>query len=205
MPIPMSTSGPVAVATLLLGGCAHTPPQTLAWRIEPVLRISPSPGAVGPGPLTAQRLPLDRAPPGQEVRPEAPPVAAVATPVPALAGLRTEVVNGNGRTGAAARMRQWLKAHGVTSTRTANQRPFDTAQTTVQYTPGHQAQAVELARQMAVPVKLAEIPELQQGIDVRMVLGHDLRKANVGMRAPHARKGLAHMPAPFRASTGGPA
>jgi hypothetical protein len=116
-------------------------------------------------------------------------------PPPALAGLRAEVVNGHGQTGAAARMRQWLKAQGLTGTRTANQRPFDTAQTTVQYTPGHQAQAVALARQMAVPVKLSEIPELQRGVDVRMVLGHDLRKAHADVRAPQARKGLAQMPA----------
>lgn len=112
----------------------------------------------------------------------------------ALSGLRTEVVNGNGRTGAAARMGRWLKQMGAKGPRLSNHRPFDTAQTTVQYRPGQIEPARALARQMAVPVKLSEMPNLGTDCDLRVVLGHDLHPAAPGKSSPHARKGLAHMP-----------
>lgn len=112
-----------------------------------------------------------------------------------LSGLRTEVVNGNGRAGAAARMGRWLKQLGVKGARLSNHRPFDTAQTVVQYRPGQIEPALALARQMAVPVKLSEIANLGSDCDLRVVLGHDMRKAAPGGSSPHALKGMAHMPA----------
>lgn len=162
--------------------------QNLARLSPPVSPVAPAPAAIA------------AAVPDTAATPAAMPAAAPPAR-PALAGLRTEVINGNGQTGAAARVTRWLKERGAASTRVANQRPFDTKQTVVQYKPGQLAQAQALARQMAVPVKLSEIPDLVTGIDVRVVLGHDLRRTSPNASVPHARKGLAHMPSRNTTST----
>lgn len=166
--------------------------QNLA-RLEPRPAL-PIAAVPAPAPAIAERtatLPAPAAP-----LPAAAPVRQPDTVLAqaTLSGLRTEVVNGNGRTGAAARMGRWLKQMGAKGPRLSNHRPFDTAQTTVQYRPGQIEPARALARQMAVPVKLSEIPNLGTDCDLRVVLGHDLRQAAPGKSSPHARKGLAHMP-----------
>jgi tetratricopeptide (TPR) repeat protein len=173
------------------------PEHRLARQNLARLDLQPAPVATT-APTTSAAAPrLDPVPTTPTAVPPVTPVTAVtANADPArLTGLRTEVVNGNGMTGAAARMGRWLKERGATGTRLSNRRPFDTARTVVQYKPGQIAQARELARQLAVPVKLAEIPDITQDFDLRVVLGHDLRQAPKATPNPHAHKGLAHMPA----------
>lgn len=151
--------------------------------------VDPTP-ATAPAPTTASTTVPSRT----DAQPQAP---ATTAPV-RLAGLRTEVVNGNGRTGAAARMGRWLKSLGASGTRLSNRRPFDTAQTIVEYQPGQIESARALARQLAVPVRLSEMQDLEPRCDLRVVLGQDLRSdasRAPASTSPHARKGLAHMPA----------
>src|SRR5690606_8350005 len=97
------------------------------------------------------------------------PPAAPPDPVGTL-----EVSNGNGVTGAAARLRRWLAAHDMPTHRLTNQRPFVQRETVVEYRRGHEA----AARRLVAVLPLADRPATvaaRAGLrtDVRIVLGHD--------------------------------
>lgn len=181
------------------------PPLQAAPTMPPPTTPVASVAALSPLPPPAHVAPDPDPGPGATMPPPASRTAAAPQPVAVptdLTGLRTEIINGNGQTGAAARMGHWLKRLGATGTRLGNRKPFDTARTVVQYRPGQLDSARALARQMAVPVKLSEMADLEPRCDLRVVLGQDLRSH--GPSAPasasrHARKGLAHMPATLAA------
>ncbi|KAB8055803.1 tetratricopeptide repeat protein [Janthinobacterium rivuli] len=112
-------------------------------------------------------------------KPAAP--ATPATPLP-----RLEVINGNGATGMAARMRGMLGGMGISVLRLGNQRPYGVQASSIIYRPGHAQAAAALA------LALGGMPQLQAaddggigaGADLRLLLGKD---AAASLRAPDVR------------------
>jgi len=103
-------------------------------------------------------------------------VPASAKPVAKAAPLpRLEVINGNGATGMAARMRGMLGGMGISVLRLGNQRPYGVQASSIVYRPGHAQAAVALA------LALGGMPQLQAaddsgigaGADLRLLLGKD--------------------------------
>ncbi|AQR70792.1 hypothetical protein BZG29_22610 [Janthinobacterium sp. LM6] len=123
---------------------------------------------------------------------DAPVATRAAVPVPVkpaapLAPLpRLEVINGNGETGMAARMRGMLGGMGISVLRLGNQRPYGVQASSIVYRPGHAQAAAALA------LALGGMPQLQAagdsgigtGADLRLLLGKD---AAASLRAPDAR------------------
>ncbi|MGK5064236.1 LytR C-terminal domain-containing protein [Janthinobacterium sp. LB3P112] len=120
---------------------------------------------------------------------DAPVAAHAALPVPAktVAPLpRLEVINGNGTTGMAARMRGMLGGMGISVLRLGNQRPYAVQASSIVYRPGHAQAAATLA------LALGGMPQLQAaddsgigaGADLRLLLGKD---AAASLRAPDVR------------------
>ena len=120
---------------------------------------------------------------------DAPVAAHAALPVPAkpVAPLpRLEVINGNGETGMAARMRGMLGGMGISVLRLGNQRPYAVQASSIIYRPGHAQAAAALA------LALGGMPQLQAvddsgigtGADLRLLLGKD---AAASLRAPDVR------------------
>ena len=99
---------------------------------------------------------------------------------------RLEVINGNGATGMAARMRGMLGGMGISVLRLGNQRPYGVQASSIVYRPGHAQAAAALA------LALGGMPQLQAaddggigaGADLRLLLGKD---AAASLRAPDAR------------------
>jgi hypothetical protein len=56
-----------------------------------------------------------------------------------------------------------------------NQRPFDQATTEIQYRDGYRAAATGLSAALKVPMAVVRSDELHADIQVRLVLGKDLR------------------------------
>ena len=122
----------------------------------------------------------------------APVVAHATVPVPAKAATlaaplpRLEVINGNGETGMAARMRGMLGGMGISVLRLGNQRPYAVQASSIVYRPGHAQAAAALA------LALGGMPQLQAaddsgigtGADLRLLLGKD---AAASLRAPEVR------------------
>lgn len=112
-----------------------------------------------------------------------PPVRRAA---PAAALPRLEVINGNGATGLAARMRGMLGGMGISVLRLGNQRPYAVQASSIVYRPGHAQAAATLA------LALGGMPQLQAagdsgigaGADLRLLLGKD---AAASLRAPDVR------------------
>lgn len=90
------------------------------------------------------------------------------------APLRLEVANGNGIRGMAARTAGLLRQFGLPSARLTNDRPFRHTQTEIQYVAGRQDSAQQVSKLLPVTSQLVEMPALQRGIEVRVVIGHDL-------------------------------
>jgi len=104
----------------------------------------------------------------------APPAAPL--PAKAAASLpRLEVINGNGETGLAARMRGMLGGMGISVLRLGNQRPYGIQASSIVYRPGHAEAAATLA------LALGGLPQRQAaagsgigaGADLRLLLGKD--------------------------------
>lgn len=146
--------------------------------------------------VNLERMPAPAAPTAPAVAtpgaaPRETPEAAASPglgPDPRQAEARVRIVNGNGRAGAAARLGRWL---GLPRVRLSNLGRFDADRTEIGYRPGHADRAQALARQMPVPVRLREMPDLGE-TDVRIVVGRDLQDS---ASPASARKGLARMPA----------
>lgn len=112
----------------------------------------------------------------------APILAVAATPLPApssgptaLQGTSIEIVNGNGITGAAARLRQSLREQGIEATRLTNLPPYKSTHTLVLYRPGKAEAAREVAGRIPVDAGVALAPAGTTRADLRVVLGHDVR------------------------------
>lgn len=146
-------------------------------KVEPPRPQAPSVAVVAPtlqvSPVSANvielRLP---APPRNDGRISAAPTAPAA-PLPA--GL--EVANGNGVPGMARQASAYFKEMGYSRVRLTNQKPFVQGQTQIQFRPGYQQQAEGLRTALAGKGVLSPSGSLRQDIQVRVVLGKDLRAA----------------------------
>lgn len=97
---------------------------------------------------------------------------------------RVEIANGNGIEGMAACMAEVLRAQGaVGAARLRNALPYDTATTVVRYRAGHDAAALALARQLPGGVPTMAGMDRADSLDLRIVLGHDLRASGLCARS----------------------
>ncbi|WP_119157510.1 tetratricopeptide repeat protein [Caldimonas tepidiphila] len=101
------------------------------------------------------------------------PVVDQNPPESAVRHARLEIANGNGMTGAAARLASRLRSQGYTSSRLTNLRPYATLRTIVQYREGYEMEAQAIARGLPVTPVIVREPVLQSGADIRVVIGHD--------------------------------
>lgn len=93
---------------------------------------------------------------------------------PAAANLvRLEISNGNGVTGAAARLARKLDVDGVKTVRLSNLRPFVVPQSRIEYQREQQRMAQVLGRRLGLPLRAASGTTAYA--DLRIVLGHDAR------------------------------
>ena len=88
--------------------------------------------------------------------------------------LRVEVANGNGVTGAAGKVGQYLHSQGYPTARLTNQKPFQVRMTQIQYRDGHQAEAQLLQSSLPEALVLVQRNDLRADISVRLVLGKDI-------------------------------
>lgn len=113
------------------------------------------------------------------VTPVLPTTAAIAAaalaPVTPSRQMRLEVANGNGVEGLAGRTSRFLQKVGYPTARLTNQKPFVQPMTEIQYRPGYEEQANNLQRVFAGKGVLAEAKGLRSDIQVRVVLGQNLR------------------------------
>lgn len=100
---------------------------------------------------------------------------------------RVEIANGNGVEGMAACVAERLRALGAAdSARLRNALPYNTATTVVRYRAGHDQAAQALARQLQ-RTGSGDVPAVAgvdraDSLDVRVVLGHDLRASGLCAR-----------------------
>jgi hypothetical protein len=90
-----------------------------------------------------------------------------------VAIVRLEISNGNGITGAAARLARSLEVDGVKTVRLSNVRPFVEPQSRIEYQREQQKMAQALGRRLNLPLQPARGATAYA--DLRIVLGHDAR------------------------------
>ncbi|MDH5537256.1 MAG: LytR C-terminal domain-containing protein [Betaproteobacteria bacterium] len=95
-------------------------------------------------------------------------------PVAQVKPFALEVSNGNGITGMAQRVANWLARMGVKTALLTNQLPYQQASTQIQYRDGYRAEAVRLGSAMHMPTSIVENDALRNEIQVRLVLGLDV-------------------------------
>jgi tetratricopeptide (TPR) repeat protein len=117
--------------------------------------------------------------------PLAPAQAAPARPY------RLEICNGNGVAGLARRVAARLAGFGLQAARLNNQLPFAQARTEVQYRDGYAAEAAALAERLQHPVSVVPSGDLASRVDVRLVLGRDVRTETVLLPQRPARTSIA--------------
>lgn len=120
---------------------------------------------------------LDDGVPRTQVRQLAPGLVEVTrTHAPAHAAaaiVRLEISNGNGVTGAAARLARSLDGDGVKTVRLSNLRPFVEPQSRIEYQREQQKTAQALGRRLNLPLQRARGSSTYA--DLRIVLGRDVR------------------------------
>jgi len=113
---------------------------------------------------------------------EALQVAEMSTVTPAFADAqssnkaRLEVSNGNGVTGMAGKVGQFLKNQGYQAVRLTNQKPFQVRMTQIQYREGYQAQAqlLKISLPESSSPTLVQRNDLRADVGIRLVLGKDV-------------------------------
>lgn len=127
-----------------------------------VLRIAPTTTAT----VTPTPAPAPAPPSGA---PAAAKTAARPTPAP----VRLEISNGNGVTGAAARLARSLSMEGLKTVRLTNVKNYDVPLSRIEYQREQQPMAESLSERLGLPLKAQS--EKSPGTDMRIVLGHDAR------------------------------
>lgn len=87
-----------------------------------------------------------------------------------------EVSNGNGVRGMAAMVARYFSGQGVQQARLTNQKPFSERRTRIEYRPGSAAQAARINGLLPKAAPQVASNNLRPGIQVRLVLGHDLAR-----------------------------
>lgn len=101
----------------------------------------------------------------------APATAPSAVPLADADPVRLEISNGNGITGAAARLARTLDVDGLKTTRLTNVKHFNVPLTRIEYPHAQQRMAETLSQRLGVPLKVRR--ETAARTDLRLVLGHD--------------------------------
>ena len=130
------------------------------------------------GPMTVPivgPVPSDDATASTRSQPLGPTFEPTTRPFQAMTALKYEIANGNGVTGAAARMRAYLfgTQPGRSAVRLIDLRPFSTAHTQVQYADGFREAAVVVASRMPTSAEIVPFSGTARP-DVRIVLGRDV-------------------------------
>ena len=154
-----------------------TPAATIAQAIE-VQPTAPAAQLVGISPNVWELRP--------RVIEVAVPATAVPQPLTTQAGpsagleipawIRFEISNGNGITGLAQSVGQYLRTVGASKPRLTNQRPFDQRRTEIQYVAGMEDWARELRIALDTPADLVLTPKIDRSAQMRLVLGKDFHE-----------------------------
>ncbi|MET0268362.1 MAG: LytR C-terminal domain-containing protein [Duganella sp.] len=105
----------------------------------------------------------------------APIPASSPDPAPSISGpARLEISNGNGVTGAAARLARTLDSDQLQAVRLTNVKDFNEPLSRIEYVPAQQAAAHALSQRLAVPLAPGRTPSARA--DLRIVIGHDARQ-----------------------------
>jgi len=99
-----------------------------------------------------------------------------------------EVSNGNGVPGMAKKVAHYLGRNGIVAARITNQRPFTEPTTQIQYRANYKIYAKALNSKLSKPATLVEAENLQEGIDVRLVLGWDISRDVASFDIPATKK-----------------
>lgn len=102
------------------------------------------------------------------------PVVASMSVSAELRGVRLEVSNGVGITRLARRTADRLATEGVLTARLTNAQPYRQAKTEIQFVTGHAQAAQALQSRMPAVVHAVPASRLSAGVQVRLVLGHDM-------------------------------
>ncbi|MDP3192131.1 LytR C-terminal domain-containing protein [Rhodoferax sp.] len=102
------------------------------------------------------------------------PSAQVSAPGATLSGVRLEVSNGVGIRRLARRTADRLASEGVTTARLTNARPYRQLKTEIQYVNGQALAAQALQSRMPVATQAVAAKRLNAGVQLRLVLGHDM-------------------------------
>ena len=180
---------PTASSALIETAPDHSAtPNPAASSVTPV-PTAPAPSQAAQGGLEMARIGANVYELRQPVAPKAAAQQAAAPVLPTTAAIaaaalapatpsrqmRLEVANGNGVEGLAGRTSRFLQKVGYPTARLTNQKPFVQPMTEIQYRPGYEEQANNLQRVFAGKGVLAEAKSLRPDIQVRVVLGQNLR------------------------------
>ncbi|ARU30845.1 hypothetical protein CAP31_03575 [Sulfuriferula sp. AH1] len=88
--------------------------------------------------------------------------------------IKLEIANGNGVTGMAKRVKQFLHGQGYVTERLTNQKPFRVQITQIQYRNGHQLEAQRLQSSLPKQASLVQNDGMHANINVRLVLGRNI-------------------------------
>jgi tetratricopeptide (TPR) repeat protein len=150
---------------------------------EPAAPAQPAP----PLAIVTSNATLAAVAPGvYELRSAAPPASEPATgprAAPERRPYNLEVSNGNGAPGMARRVAGFLSRHDFAARRLTNAASFRAPATVVEYRTGYRAEAMAMAAVLPTAVALVESQALRSDVDVRLVLGRDVRN-NVALIAP---------------------
>lgn len=103
----------------------------------------------------------------------APPPADVAS-APSGKSFRFQIANGNGIPALAKRFRDALVHQGLPTSRLSNLKPYLQAQTVIEYREGYRDEALRVSAHFDNAPMLTRSEVVQDGIDVRLVLGKDV-------------------------------
>lgn len=106
------------------------------------------------------------------------PASAPLRALPLLPSARYEIANGQGGEGLARRLAALLGEQGVARPRLTNQRPFNQAASVIQYRDGFRDSAEAFASRLPFRPALVAAGGLELRVDVRLVLGHDLKTSD---------------------------
>ena len=164
-----------------LASMPRTEVRQIGAAMVEVLRVTPTLAALPVSSPSPSPSPLARAStsatasPGMPADPQGPiPIPAPAQPMPAL--VRLEISNGNGVTGAAARLARSLSAEGLKTVRLTNVKNFDVPLSRIEYRQEQQQMAESLSERLGLPLKAKN--EASPRSDMRIVLGHDATPAS---------------------------
>jgi thioredoxin-like negative regulator of GroEL len=156
----------------------HTPAQPVAPK-ETARQVATKPSAPTPAPVEARPQPEARKPAAVPKQ-----VVAAGTPAPApqpapltsaeLADTAIELRNGTWTKNLAHQTRSLLRQEGFTVAKIGNHVDFGAAKTIVYYRPGMERVARAVGRTVFPEAELAPSLKLKKGMDIKVLLGHDL-------------------------------